>query len=82
MTNPETNHETSESGYIILSDPLHLSTAESLPFPTLAASRLAEQRSSRYDEVFFAVEDAEIRIRELASVMGMLPSDDDLPTAA
>ena len=67
---------------MILSDPLNLSTRESLPFPIKAASRLAEQRSTRYDDMFFAVEDAESRIRELASIMGMLPNDDDLPFAA
>ena len=67
---------------MILSDPLNLSTRVSLPFPAKAASRLAEQRSTRYDDMFFAVEDAESRIRELASIMGMLPNDDDLPFAA
>jgi hypothetical protein len=29
-----------------------------------------------------ALEGAELKIRELASVMGMLSNDDDLPTAA
>jgi hypothetical protein len=67
---------------VILSDPLNLSTRESLPFPTKAASRLAEQRSTRYDDMFFAVEDAESKIRELASIMGMLPNDGNLPFAA
>jgi hypothetical protein len=76
-TNTDSTH-----GYVILSDPLNLSTRESLPFPIKAASRLAEQRSTRYDDMFFAVEDAESRIRELASIMGMLPNDDDLPFAA
>lgn len=70
------------NGYVILSDPLKLSTRDTLPFPTKAASRLAEQRSSRYDDMFFTLEDAEVRIRELASIMGMLPNDDDLPSAA
>jgi hypothetical protein len=32
--------------------------------------------------MFFTLEDAEVRIRELASIMGMLPNDDDLPSAA
>jgi hypothetical protein len=76
-TNTDSTH-----GYVILSDPLNLSTRVSLPFPAKAASRLAEQRSTRYDDMFFAVEDAESRIRELASIMGMLPNDDDLPFAA
>ena len=82
MHNSKPTNTDSTNGYVILSDPLNLSTRESLPFPIKAASRLAEQRSTRYDDMFFAVEDAESRIRELASIMGMLPNDDDLPFAA
>ncbi len=80
--NPELNNANNQSGYVILSDPLQLSTRESLPFPTNAASRLAEQRSSRYGNMLFTLEDAELKIRELASVMGMLPNNDDMPGAA
>jgi hypothetical protein len=80
QTSPDNN--SANTGYAFLSDPLQLSSKDSLPFPEKAASRLAEQRSSRYDEVFFALEDADLKIRELASIMGMLPNDDDLPTAA
>ena len=82
MHNSKQTNADSTNGYVILSDPLNLSTRESLPFPIKAASRLAEQRSARYDDMFFAVEDAESRIRELASIMGMLPNDDDVPFAA
>ena len=82
MHNSKQTNADNTNGYVILSDPLNLSTRDSLPFPTKAASRLAEQRSTRYDDMFFAVEDAESRIRELASIMGMLPNDDDLPFAA
>ena len=79
---PITNHEIVESGYVILADPLHLSTKTTLPFPQKAASRLAEQRSSRYDGFLEGIEDAQFRMQALASIMGMLPNDDDLPFAA
>jgi hypothetical protein len=79
---PIINNEITESGYIILADPLRLSTKTTLPFPQQAASRLAEQRSTRYDEILEDVEDAQKRVQRLASIMGMLPSDDDLPSAA
>jgi hypothetical protein len=79
---PITNNEIVESGYLILADPLRLSTKTTLPFPQHAASRLAEQRSTRYDEVIEGIEDAQERIQRLASIMGMLPNDDDLPSAA
>jgi hypothetical protein len=32
--------------------------------------------------MFFVHEDADLKIRELASIMGMLPNNDDLPSAA
>lgn len=63
-------------------DPLRHSHRDSLPFPTEAASRLGSQRSQRYDDLFLAVEEAELRIREFASIMGLLETDDDTPTAA
>ena len=76
------NNETVESGYVILADPLRLSAKTSLSFPQHAASRLAEQRSTRYDEVLECVEDAQERVQRFAAIMGMLPNDDDLPSAA
>tara|TARA_B100000959_G_C14977125_1_gene621965 strand:- start:2123 stop:2368 length:246 start_codon:yes stop_codon:yes gene_type:complete len=79
---PEIHNSNNQSEYAFLADPLQLSKQESLPFPTKAASRLAEQRSGRYDDMLVALEGAELKIRELASVMGMLSNDDDLPTAA
>jgi hypothetical protein len=63
-------------------DPIRLSNRLSLPFPTDAASRLAAERSKRYDDFFFTLDEAEIRLRELASIMGMWTIDDDTPTAA
>lgn len=63
-------------------DPLQLSLRTTLPFPTEAASRLGSERSSRYDNVIFSMDEAELRIREFASIMGMLTVDDDTPTAA
>jgi hypothetical protein len=80
--NPYAHTNTNTNEYVILSDPLQLSKQVSLPFPAKAASRLAEQRSSRYDDMLFALEDAEMKIHKLASIMGMLPDDGDLPSAA
>ena len=53
-----------------------------LPFPTRAAMKLSEERSTRYDEVEGALEEAELRIREYASMMGLLAIHDDPPNAA
>lgn len=63
-------------------DPIRLSNRLSLPFPVDAASQLSAQRSKRYDDFVFALEEAEIRLRELASIMGMGVIDDDPPAAA
>jgi len=63
-------------------DPLRHSQRDSLPFPTEAATRLGSQRSQRYDDLFLAVEEAELRIREFASIMGLFEIGDDTPTAA
>ena len=62
--------------------PLSLSERNTLPFPSYAASRLAEQRSSRYDEIPVSIDVAQQRLRELASIMGMMIPDDDMPSAA
>lgn len=63
-------------------DPIRSSNRLSLPFPVDGASQLGAQRSKRYDDFFFALDEAEIRLRELASIMGMWSIDDDTPTAA
>tara|TARA_B100001964_G_C13761101_1_gene391776 strand:- start:175 stop:426 length:252 start_codon:yes stop_codon:yes gene_type:complete len=63
-------------------DPIRLSNRLSLPFPAHGASRLGAQRSKRYDDFFFTLDEAEMRLRELASIMGMWSIDDDTPTAA
>ena len=63
-------------------DPIRLSNRLSLPFPVDGASQLGAQRSNRYDDFFFTLDDAEFRLRELASIMGMWSIDDDTPTAA
>ena len=65
-----------------IDDPLQLSLRSSLPFPSEAASRLGSERSSRYDNTIFTLDEAELRIREFASIMGMLNIDDDTPSAA
>jgi len=53
-----------------------------LPFPTRAARKLSEERSTRYDDVEGAIEEAELRIREYASMMGLIALHDDPPNAA
>ena len=63
-------------------DPIRYSNRLSLPFPTDAASLLADERSKRYDDFFFTLDEAEFRLRELASIMGMWSIDDDTPFAA
>ena len=51
-------------------------------FPANAAKTLANLRSKRYDSEFISLDDAEIRLRNLASIMGMIPWDGDQPDAA
>ena len=63
-------------------DPLRFSNPPSLPFPVDAASRLASERSKRYDDLFLTIDETELRLRELASIMGMFMIDDDTPSAA
>ena len=63
-------------------DPIRYSNRSSFPFPVEAASRLASERSKRYDDLFYAIEETELRLREFASIMGMFMVDDDAPTAA
>ena len=63
-------------------DPLRNSLRDSLPFPIDAASRLGAERGKRYDDLFCSIEEAEMRLRELASIMGLLSIEDDTPTAA
>lgn len=53
-----------------------------LPFPIQAATRLAEQRSKRYDDMLLSTDDTQSRLREFASIMGLLAPEDDIPTAA
>ncbi len=62
--------------------PLTQSMHSSLPFPTGAAARLGSERSKRYDDLLFAMDDAEEQLRSFASIMGMFPTNDDTPTAA
>ena len=63
-------------------DPLKQSNRHSLPFPTAAASFLSTERSKRYDDILMHMDGAEERLRSLASIMGMLETDDGAPTAA
>jgi len=66
----------------LMFDSLMFSDNGPLPFPTQAASRLAEQRSKRYDDMLLSTEDTQSRLREFASIMGLLAPEDDIPTAA
>ncbi len=63
-------------------DPLRLSSKVTLPFPANAASKLNSERSKRYDNLLLTIDEPEMRIRELASIMGMWIVDDDTPGAA
>tara|TARA_B100000579_G_C22381530_1_gene643001 strand:- start:277 stop:516 length:240 start_codon:yes stop_codon:yes gene_type:complete len=53
-----------------------------LSFPTHAAKKLSEDRSTRYDDVEGSLQEAELRIREYASMMGLIALHDDPPNAA
>jgi hypothetical protein len=64
------------------SDPLRRSTKSTFLFPAIAAARLIEQRKGRYDDLSESVEEIELRLRTLASIMGMLPTNDESPSAA
>ncbi len=63
-------------------DPLKKSASYSLPFPSAAASYLNTERSKRYDDIMMCMDEAENRLRTLASIMGMLETDDGTSTAA
>jgi len=63
------------------SDPLRRSTKSTFLFPATAAARLIEQRKGRYDDLSESVEEIELRLRTLASIMGMLPTNDESPSA-
>jgi hypothetical protein len=63
-------------------DPLKYSNRTSLPFTDCADDRLGSTRNSRYDDSLLNFAGAELQIREFASIMGMVGSDDDYPTAA
>jgi len=63
------------------SDPLRRSTKSTFLFPAIAAARLIEQRKGRYDDLSESVEEIELRLRTLASIMGMLPTNDESPSA-
>ena len=63
-------------------DPLSHSESDSLPFPSDAAQTLANLRSERYDHCDLAIEEAEMRIREFASMMGLSSLHSDPPDAA
>ena len=63
-------------------DPLKYSNRTSLPFTDCADNRLGSTRNSRYDHGLLNFAGAELQIRQFASIMGMVGSDDDYPTAA
>ncbi len=75
-------HNNSMHHPFLRSGHIKLEGDRSLPFPTRAAMKLSEERSSRYDEVEGALEEAELRIREYASMMGLIALHDDPPNAA
>ena len=64
------------------SDPLRQSNKSILKFPTEAATRLSEQRKDRYDDFAESIEEVELRLRVLASIMGLYPTNDGHPSAA
>ena len=43
---------------------------------------LTDLRSERYDDLFFTIEEAQLRLQEIASIMGMVCMYDELPPAA
>ena len=63
-------------------DPLHQSEDATFPFPHEAAKTLADLRSNRFDHCDLTIEEAEMRIREFASMMGLSTLHDDPPSAA
>ena len=71
-----------EPGGLSHTDPLRRSTKSALLFPAIAAARLIEQRKGRYDDLSEPAEEVELRLRTLASIMGMLPTNDESPSAA
>ena len=71
-----------DRGGLSHSDPLRRSTKSTFLFPAIAAARLIEQRKGRYDDLSEPIEDVELRLRTLASIMGMLPTNDESPSAS
>lgn len=70
------------SGCFPVSDPLRQSSENNLQFPTEAAARLSEQRKERYDDLAESIDEVELRLRVLASIMGLYPTNDETPSAA
>jgi len=71
-----------ERGGFSHTDPLRRSTKSTFLFPAKAAARIIEQRNGRYDDLAESIEEVELRLRTLASIMGMFPTNDDTPSAA
>tara|TARA_X000000368_G_scaffold388733_1_gene350460 strand:+ start:1005 stop:1241 length:237 start_codon:yes stop_codon:yes gene_type:complete len=63
-------------------DLLRSSNSGPFPFPALAATRLGEERGARYDNTLVDLEEAELCIREFASIMGLFATSDEPPKAA
>jgi hypothetical protein len=63
-------------------DPLRQSSRCTLPFPAEAAASLSEQRKRRYDDLPESVEETQLRLWQLASIMGMFSTNDETPSAA
>ena len=75
-------NDTPQPNNSCMRDPLHQSEGAIFPFPQEAAKTLADLRSNRFDHCDLAIEEAEMRIREFASMMGLSTLHDDPPSAA
>ena len=84
-TNSNDNHHSIspiEKEAVTHLDPLHQSTNSTFLFPQKAAAYLAEQKKRRYDKLPESVEEVELRLRKLASIMGLLSTNDETSSAA
>lgn len=63
-------------------DPLFRSQHSVFPFQPNAEHRLGSSTNTRYDHAMLHADEPVMKINEFASIMGLISSEDDFPTAA
>ena len=63
-------------------DPLFCSPYSVFPFQPNAERRLGSTTNARYDHAMLHADEPMMKINEFASIMGLISSEEDFPTAA